>query len=128
MNKIRKFVDEHLYLFLGVSVFYLLLFIYFLKTRKPFVLCNDQLFQFDIFYREWFRLITDSLKGKGLPMYSWNLFLGGDFYSSMTYYCTGDLFVVLLYPLSLIIYNVKHLLTLETVACSYLSAFSFMHS
>ena len=125
MNRIKRFADEHMYLFLGVTFFYFLLLIYFIKTGKPFVLCNDQLFQFDIFYREWFRLITDFFSGKGLPMYSWDLYLGGDFYSSMTYYCTGDIFVVLLYPLSLVLHNVKHLLTLETVACSYLSAFFF---
>lgn len=125
MNKTKNFIKDYLWLFSGISIFYFFLFVYFFKTGKPFVLCNDQLFQYDIFYREWFRLISEFLKGNGLPMYSWNLYLGGDFYSSMTYYCTGDVFVILLYPLSLIIHNVKHLLTLEIVACTYLSSFSF---
>lgn len=125
MDKIKKFIKEYLFTFLGISVFYLLLLIYHLKTKKPFLFCNDQLFQYDIFYNEWFRLIGEFFKGNGLPMYSWNLYLGGDFYSSMTYYCTGDIFVILLFPLSLIIHNVKHLLTLETVACTYLCSFFF---
>ncbi len=125
MNKIKRFIKEYLYLFLGISIFYGLVFIYLLITRKPFILCNDQLFQYDIFYREWFRLIGEFLSGNGLPMYSWNLYLGGDFYSSMTYYCTGDIFVILLFPLSLIIRNVKYLLILESVACTYLSAVFF---
>ena len=125
-NKIKELKhNEYLHMFVVISAFLCLVAIYFLKTRKPIIFGNDQLFQYDVFYREWFRLIRDFFEGKGLPMYSWNMYLGTDFYSSMTYYCIGDIFVLILFPLNLIISSVKQLLTIEIILCIYLSCFMF---
>lgn len=126
MKKILfKKVNEFLPLFSIITLFLFLMTFYLYLTNKPFYFGNDQLFQYDIFYREWFNLIDNFFKGQGLPMYSWKLYLGSDFYSSMTYYCVGDIFILILYPLSLFINTIKHLLTLETYICFYLSAFFF---
>ena len=83
---------------------------------------NDQWFQYNVFYKEWIRLIIEFLKGNGLPMYSWNMYLGTDFYSAMGYYCTGDVFL----PLLLLFRNNIELgLSFETMLCVYISATLF---
>ncbi len=94
-----------------------LLFLFVIK--RPFLLENDQWFQYNIFYKEWIRLVIDFLKGKGLPMYSWNMYLGTDFYSSMGYYCVGDIFLPILL---LFRKNIEVGLIIEVVACFYISA------
>lgn len=97
-------------------MFYILFFVTVLK--KPFLLDNDQWFQYNNFYEEWIRLIDDFINGKGLPFYSWNSYLGTDFYSSMGYYCTGNIFL----PLMLLFKNNIYLYTvIETVICIYIS-------
>ena len=96
-------------------LFFICLFVFILK--KPFLLENDQWFQYNIFYKEWIRLIIEFIKGNGLPMYSWNMYLGTDFYSAMGYYCTGDIFL----PLLLIFRNNVELgLVIETILCVYI--------
>lgn len=52
-------------------------------------------------------------------MYSWNMYLGTDFYSAMGYYCTGDIFLPLLL---LFRNNVEYGLIAETILCFYISA------
>ncbi len=116
----KKMFKENKKLLLSVSlilVFFVLYFAFILK--KPFILCNDQLFQYDVFYAEWLRLIDDFFHGKGLPMYSWNMYLGTDFYSSMAYYCTGDIFIPILYIFK---DNLSLGLIIESVLCVYIAA------
>ena len=99
-----------------IAVF-LLSFIFAFK--KPYILCNDQWFQYNVFYKEWIRLIIDFIKGRGLPLYSWNSYLGTDFYSSMGYYCTGDIFL----PILLIFRNrIEIGLIIEEILCVNISA------
>ncbi len=99
--------------------------LYIRGGTEYFTFSNDQLFQYDIFYREWYRLLRAFIEGKDLPMYSWNMFLGSDFYSSMTYYCTGDLFFA---GASLLLHSaeqVKMVLTIESFLCIFVSAALF---
>ena len=126
MKAFLKRNKEYTFSFLIITLYLILIVFYLYINNKQFFFGNDQLYQYDVFYREWFRLIGDFFKGKGFPAYSWNLFLGSDFYSSMTYYCTGDIFVLFLFPLSFFIKSVKHLLIVETFVCFYLSAFLFI--
>ncbi len=100
-----------------IVLFFICLFVFVLK--KPFLLENDQWFQYNIFYKEWIRLIIEFIKGHGLPMYSWNMYLGSDFYSAMGYYCTGDIFL----PLLLLFRNNIELgLVIETILCVYIAS------
>ena len=99
---------------------FLLLFVF----KKPFIVANDQLYQYNIFYKEWLRLIEEFFNGNGLPMYSWNMYLGTDFYSSMGYYCTGDIFLPILY---LFRNNIEFGLIIETILCVYISSLTFNH-
>ena len=103
----------------------LLFFVFFFSVviKKPFLLGNDQWFQYNEFYKEWIRLIKDAIHGNGLPFYSWNMFLGTDFYSSMGYYCTGDIFLPML--LTVFRNNIEFGLLIETIICVYISALSF---
>lgn len=53
------------------------------------------------FYTEFRKLLTEFFKTKQFPFYSWNLFLGNNFYSSKAYYLIGDVYcyISLLLPL-----------------------------
>ena len=81
--------QKKLLLLITLIIGFLVLFFKFV-LKKPFILGNDQLFQYNIFYKEWIRLIEEFIENKSFPMYSWNMYLGTDFYSAMGYYCTGD--------------------------------------
>lgn len=94
---IKEWFDNSKKLLLVLSLIIIFFVLFFLIINKPFILGNDQSFQYNIFYKEWLRLIEEFLNGGGLPMYSWNMYLGTDFYSSMGYYCTGDIFLPILY-------------------------------
>lgn len=119
---IKKCFDNSKKILLVLSSIIIFFIVYFLIINKPFILGNDQLFQYNIFYREWLRLIKEFLNGNGLPMYSWNMYLGTDFYSSMGYYCTGDVFLPILY---LFKNNIELGLIIETILCVYISSFTF---
>ena len=108
-----------------ITVPCLLIGAYLHFNQLPFTLCNDQFYQYDLFYREWYRLLTGFSARRELPLYSWTMYLGTDFFSSMSYYCTGDLLFLLCFPLIRDIEGVKSFLTFETVVCIYLSAVSF---
>lgn len=119
---IKKCFDNSKKILLVLSSIIIFFIVYFLIINKPFILGNDQLFQYNIFYREWLRLIKEFLNGNGLPMYSWNMYLGTDFYSSMGYYCTGDVFLPILY---LFKNNIELGLIIETILCVYISSLTF---
>ena len=127
MNDRRKYrLNCYLVLFLSVSLVVASFAVWLVLAGKPFTICNDQFYQYDLFYREWYRLLDRFAQTKELPMYSWNMYLGTDFFSSMTYYCTGDLFFLLAFPFLRSVDSVKAFLSLETIACIYISAFLFM--
>ena len=96
-----------------------LVFGMYLFRIRPFHINNDQMFQYPVFYQEWIRLIRDCLAGRGLPLYSWRMFLGTDFYSAMAYYVTGDVFLPLFFLL-----DIDTALLTETVLCFYIACFA----
>lgn len=107
-------------LLLYITVLILFYCVFFrVVLHRPFLLWNDQWFQYNEFYKEWIRLIKECLHGNGYPFYSWNMFLGTDFFSSMGYYCTGDVFL----PMLLLFFrnNIETGLLIETFLCAYLS-------
>ena len=107
-------------LFLGVTLGICIVFLMYLFFGRPFTINNDQIFEYTALYQEWIELIENWFMGKGLPMYSWHTFLGNDFYASMAFYTTGDLFL----PLYFIFQDVPRFLFVETILCIYISAFS----
>lgn len=117
---IKKHLNEYKYTYISVTMILLLFFVFFsIIIKRPFLLGNDQWLQYNVFYKEWVNLILDFIKGNGLPMYSWNMYLGTDFYSAMGYYCTGDIFL----PLLLLFRNNIELgLIIETMLCVYIAA------
>ena len=120
IGKVKSFLKDQSKIFFSCSFIVICTFLFFVFVlKKPFLLNNDQWFQYNIFYKEWIRLIIEFIKGNGLPMYSWNMYLGTDFYSAMGYYCTGDIFL----PLLLLFRNNVELgLLIETILCVYIAA------
>ena len=125
MSRSKRFFDEYKWLFLWTSVLCLVLAGMSFVMKKPLIFSNDQLYQYDIFYREYYRLLRDLFDGKDLPMYSWNTYLGTDFFSSMTYYCTGDLFFIICTFFSTSIQDAGTILSAEIYICLFLSSFLF---
>ena len=109
-----------------ITIVVLFIFGIFIFCDRPFYLSADQQLQYNIFYKEWIRLIKDFLHGGDLPMYSWTSFLGSDFYSSQAYYVVGDIFL----PIILLFEHFDHAcginaaLFVETILCVYISAIS----
>ena len=122
---INKF-KEHFRMLLTITIVILIIFGLFLFFDRPFILSADQQLQYNIFYQEWVRLIKDFLHGGDLPMYSWNSFLGSDFYSSQAYYVVGDIFmpIILLFDHFDHISGINNALFFETILCVYISAIS----
>lgn len=123
-DKLRQ-VEEYIILSCLVALPCLFILAYVRIKDVPFTLCNDQLYQYDIFYREWYRLLTDLVQNRNLPLYSRTMFLGTDFFASMSYYCTGDLLFLICLPFIHHVENVKAFLTFETIVCIYISAGTF---
>ena len=98
MQKINKLLDNKLFF-----MFYLAIItgIVFLGVSFPikgfnvlFIGTFDYHVQWQPFYEEFFRLLEE-----GRVAWSMNLFLGGDFFASKTYYCVGDVFAYFIYIL-----------------------------
>lgn len=120
MEKIKNIYCEYKRIVLWCTVACVIIFGYFIVFDRPFALNNDQVLQYRFFYEEWFKLIKNFIKTFQLPLYSWNSFLGTDFYSSMAYYVTGDIFV----PFGILFRNVDTFLFLESIVCIYISGIS----
>ncbi len=80
-----------------ISIF-LLVFscLFFYKTlfcNEIFAWYNDQLFQHNVFYKEWYQIIKESIHNRTLAVYSWNTFLGTDYLASKLMYCVGDFLI-----------------------------------
>lgn len=107
----------------GLSL--LILFFYFLPnliSGNPHLFSYDIVQQWQPFYNEFSNIIHESINQRSLPFYSFNLFLGSDFFSSKTYYLMGDIFAYLslLLPFSFpivhsILIIVKHLVASLTM-------------
>ena len=122
MIKIKKLIYDQKELLITTTIIIVGFFVFFKYIiDKPFILSNDQWFQYNEFYKEWINLITGFIKGEGLPFYSWNMYLGTDFFSSMVYYCVGDIFLpILLFFRN----NIENGLVFETILCVYISSLS----
>ncbi|MBR2825632.1 MAG: YfhO family protein [Solobacterium sp.] len=116
----KKKLHPLLELFFCVTIGIAIIFTMYLFADRPFTINNDQVFEYNVLFKEWIHLIEGFFQGKGLPLYSWNTFLGNDFYAAMAFYTTGDIFM----PLYFLVKDVQLFLFIETIICLYISAFA----
>ena len=121
MEKIKKIIREYNNILIYITIALFFIMFIFIVQGNSFNLDNDQELQYHIFYREWINLVKDFLNGEGLPMYSWNSFLGEDFFSAQAYYVVGDIFL----PFLMLFDDVKQGLFFETIICVYIAGISF---
>lgn len=117
----RLFLNSNVKLLAIMVVLVIGLFSPFIFLGRPFVLVNDQIYQFNLYYREWTQLLKGFVASGELPFYSWYKFLGSDFYSSSAIYTVGDIFYPLLY---LVFNNVENALFAESILMVIISAFT----
>lgn len=76
-----------------VLLLIIIIFYPYLSGNRSFLFNADQQLQYNYFYNEWNRLL-DLFFDKGVwPFYSFNTFLGSNFFASKAYYVTGDIFM-----------------------------------
>lgn len=117
----KNTVYEYGLLFGLLVIATLIMFKAYIFEGNPFRwdFANDHVFQVNQFYTEYSKLLTEALKSKAFPFYSWNTFLGNSFYASKVYYLTGDIFLPLLL---LFRNNVFGFILTETILCIFISA------
>lgn len=118
MNRIKEVIREYKYIVLVITAACVVIFGIFLFADRPFLVNADQQLQYNTFYEEWIRLIKEFIKGNGMPLYSWNSFLGTDFWSARAFHVIGDPFV----PILMLFKDIEWGLLCETIACIYCSS------
>jgi len=101
------------------------IFIPYLLDYRVFLFNADQQLQYNLFYKEWMRLVKDIYHTGSFPFYSINTFLGSNFYASKLYYLTGDIFFPIMVLLSKFIKDIDLSLELFSVLYVILSSISF---
>lgn len=119
MDGLKKYIKKYwillIFLILYICVFSILFNVF---THNSFIIGNDSLTQYNIFYEEWIKIVDNFIHKHTFNTYSYNMFLGTDFYSAMGYYCTGDIFLPILY---LFKNNLYIGLIIETILCILIS-------
>lgn len=109
------------YLFIGLTLLALLVFSPYLLNIREFVFDTDQWIEYRFMYEQWDRMIDLFLDKGIMPFYSFNSFLGNDFFSSKAFYITGDFF----FPIIRLFPNIVDGLKFETISCFVISGLSF---
>lgn len=113
-------------LLMVTSIYFLILTPFFLSSH-PIVLDYDVIRQQQPLYFEFHNLLDTFFNNGSMPFYSWNYFLGTDFYSSKAFYLTGDLFAWFSYLLkSLNFYDMMMFLNYIKFLVSGLLMFIFL--
>ena len=92
MNVIKKEKKYLLILFGLITLIALMCFLPSLLKGVPITFGTDIKPQWFEFYTEFKNLIRSFIKERQLPFYSWNLFLGNNFWASKGYYLIGDIY------------------------------------
>ncbi len=127
IKKRKSFVIELLFIILvlfGLSFF---CFAPTLLFGKSFTWYNDQQFQFNIFYREWYHIIRECVEQRIPAIYSWNDFLGSDFYVTKLMYCVGDFIATPYFLLHKGEVDFDRLFAIESLLCVVLSGLTMRH-
>ncbi len=92
--KIDKKNIKNIFLLITIlAIFSTCIFAKTLFNGEVFAWYNDQLFQHNVFYKEWYRIIKETISDRILAVYSWNTFLGTDYLASKLMYCVGDFLI-----------------------------------
>lgn len=121
MKYIRENYKKHLIILGILTLITLIVFSPYLLNIKPFLFSADQQLQYSYFYEEWKRLILYFFETKTLPFYSFDTYLGNNFFASKLYYVTGDVFM----PLLMLFKDVEVGLKWVTVLIIIFSGFNF---
>lgn len=121
MKYIKANYKKHLIILGILTTITLIVFLPYLINYKPFLFSADQQLQYSYFYEEWKRLILYFFDTKTLPFYSFDTYLGNNFFSSKLYYVTGDVFM----PLLMLFKDVEVGLKWITVLIVILSGYNF---
>ena len=118
----RKIGLEILSIFILVSIFILISFYPHLFNNIPFIGGFDVRATYRLFYEEFQQLINNSIFQGTLPFWSWNTFLGSNFWASKSFYLVGDIYYYLFVFTDLHYYTVLLYITILKI---YVSAFTF---
>ncbi|NLP21491.1 MAG: YfhO family protein [Erysipelotrichaceae bacterium] len=116
-----KNYKKHLIVLGILTLLTLIVFSPYLLDIKPFLFGADQQLQYSYFYEEWKRLLINFIETKTFPFYSFNTYLGNNFYASKLYYVTGDIFM----PFIMLFKDVEIALMWVTLILVILSGFNF---
>ena len=87
----RKNTKDIILLSILIVLISLVIFSPYLINKMPLTYGTDIKPQWFEFYTEFKNLINQFFETEQLPFYSWNLFLGNNFYASKSYYLMGDI-------------------------------------
>ena len=120
MKKILENKKDYILIALIITCAAIFIFYPYIFNGVEFEIIADQQLQYQLFYDEWIRLIENFINNKTLPFYSFNTFLGSDFFTSKMYYVTGDIFV----PIIFLFKDLNLALLFITILLLYISGFS----
>ncbi len=112
---------KHLFILIILILISLLVFFPYISGSRIFEFSADQTLQYNYFYKEWARMLKDFIYNKTFPFYSFNTYLGNNFYASKLYYLTGDIFM----PVLLLFKNIELGLMWISVFLVVVSGFNF---
>lgn len=110
------------YLFMLFFLLGIILFLPCILRFQNFMFGTDQEIEYNYFYVEWMRMIRSFIDHRTFPFYSFETFLGNNFYASKAFYVTGDVFACFL----LFFKDVRTGLMVESLLITGLSGFSFI--
>lgn len=121
----KKFIIRYKYQLILMFIVSIVIFLPYLLNFRIFIFNADQQLSYNYFYKEWMRLIKNFINTGSFPFYSFNTFLGSNFFASKLFYVTGDTFFPLMVILSKFISNIEFNLEIMTVVYVFISMLSF---
>ena len=100
----------------------IIIFIPHILSGNTFSYGYDIRHQYYPFYTEFKSIITASLSNFRFPFYSWNIFLGSNFWASKSYYLLGDIYNYLFLAVNSSYYSIRFL---QTILKIFISSFTF---
>jgi len=120
---IKKVSRDKVLLIIILALIIFIMLAPYIITNAPFEYGGDLKPSGYSFYVEFKSLISNFFKTGAFPFYSWDLFLGTNFWSSKSFYVMGDIFNYLTLPLTTHFYNIAELLTAVKLMIAGLSFF-----
>lgn len=109
-----------------VSIILFIGFYDYIIQKWPFIPYFDSRTQYRQYFSEFTRLIINSLKYKAFPFWSWNFFLGNNFWASKSYQLLGDIFAYVTLLVSGHVFNKILIVTLLKYFVSALAFFGYL--